>query len=282
MLDLSAAFDTIKQNQLLGLLRDEYGITGKALSWFSTYLGDRTQRLQVETTTSDHVPLKCGVPQGPVLGPVIFTLYTAPIQRIIRKHEVKHHKYADDIQLHVEYDPAVPGAREKAIRRLEACIKEIRIWMSIRMLKLNDDKTEMVIFCSKHHLGQYGHCTINIGDSAIIPVSHVRNLGVQMDDHLSMISQVTAICAACNFQLYRLSSVRRYLTVDATKNAVQALITSRLYYCNSLLLNPPTSQIARLQRIQNKAARLVTLTSMREHITPLLKELVANRQTYCV
>ena len=52
------------------------------------------------------------------------------------------------------------------------------------MLKLNDDKTEMVIFCSKHHLGQYSHCTINIGDSSIIPVSHVRNLGVQMDDHL--------------------------------------------------------------------------------------------------
>ena len=121
MLDLSAAFDTIYQNQLLSLLRDEYGITGKALSWFSTYP--------------------------------------------------------------------------------EACIKEIRIWMSIRMLKLNDDKTEMVIFCSKHHLGQYGHCTINIGDSTIIPVSHVRNLGVQMNYHLSMINQVTAICATCNFPL---------------------------------------------------------------------------------
>ena len=147
MLDLSAAFDTIDQNQPLGLLRDEYGITGEALSCFSTYLEDRTQRVQVKTTTSDHVPLKCGVPQGSILGPVIFTLYTAPIQRIIRKHGVKHHKYANDIQLYVEYDPAVPGAREEAIRRLEACIKEIRIWMSIRMLKLNDDKTEMVIFC---------------------------------------------------------------------------------------------------------------------------------------
>ena len=236
MLDLSAAFDTIDQNQLLGLLRDEYGVAGKALSWFSTYLEDRTQRVHVETTTSDHVPLKCGVPQGSVLGPVIFTLDTAPIQRVIRKHAVKHHKYADDIQLYVEYDPTVPGARDEAIRRLKACIKEIRIWMSIRMLKLNDDKTDMVIFCSKHHLGQYGHCTINIGDSAIISVSHVRNLGVQMDYHLSMISQVTA----CNFQLYRLSSVRRHLTVDATKNAVQALITSRLDYCNSWLLNLPT------------------------------------------
>ena len=157
-------------------LRDHW----KSSVRFSNYLEDQTQRVQVEITTSDHVPLKCGEPQGSVLGPVIFTLYTAPIQRIIRKHGVKHHKYADDIQLYVEYDPAVPGTREEAIRRLEACIKEIHIWISIRMLKLNDNKTEMVIFCSKHHLGQYGHCTINIGDSAIISVSHVRNLGVQM------------------------------------------------------------------------------------------------------
>ena len=138
MLDLSAAFDTVDQDQLLGLLLDEHGITGKALScWFRTYLEDRTQRVQVETTTSDHVPLKWGVPQGSVLHPVIFTLYTAPIQRIIRKHRVRHHKYADDIQLYVKYDPTVPG-REEAIRRLGVCIKYICIWMSIRMLKLND------------------------------------------------------------------------------------------------------------------------------------------------
>ena len=135
MLDLWAAFDKFHQNQRLGLLRDEYGITGKTLFWFSTYLEDRTQRVQVKTTTPDHVPLKCGVPQGSVLGPVNFTLYTALIQRIIRKHGVKHHKYADAIHLYVEYDPAVPGGRE------EACIKEICIWMSIRMHKLKDDKT---------------------------------------------------------------------------------------------------------------------------------------------
>ena len=78
MLDLSAAFDTIDQDQLLCLLHEEYGITGKALSWFRTYLDDRTQRVQIETSTSDHVPLKCGVPQGSVLGPIIFTLYTTP------------------------------------------------------------------------------------------------------------------------------------------------------------------------------------------------------------
>ena len=94
-----------------------------------------------------------------------------------------------------------------------------------------------------------------------------------MDQHLHMDKQVTAICKSCNYQLRRLSSIRRYLTTNATKNAVQALITSRLDYCNSLLVGLPAYQLERLKRIQNKAARLITRTRQRDHITPVLKQL---------
>ena len=91
-----------------------------------------------------------------------------------------------------------------------------------------------------------------------------------MDSHLSMSHQVSAICKSCNFHLYRLSSIRRYLTVEATRNAVQALIPSRLDYCNSLLAAITSAQ---LQKMQNKAARLVTRTSRLHHITPVLEQL---------
>ena len=94
-----------------------------------------------------------------------------------------------------------------------------------------------------------------------------------MDRHLSMVDQISATCAACNYHIHRRSSIRRYLTEKATKNAVQALITSRLDYCNSLLIGIPSEQLNRLQRIQNKAARLVTLTKRRESITPVLQNL---------
>ena len=94
-----------------------------------------------------------------------------------------------------------------------------------------------------------------------------------MDQHLTMSDQVTAVCAACNYHIYRLSSIRQYLTTDATKTAVQALITSRIDYCNSLLLGLPATQVMRLQRVQNKAARLITRTPLRDHITPVLREL---------
>ena len=88
-----------------------------------------------------------------------------------------------------------------------------------------------------------------------------------------MSNHVTSICASCNFHLCRLSAIRRHLTTDAIRFAVQALITSRLDYCNSLLAGLPATQIARLQRIQNKAARLVTMSRKDEHITPVLQSL---------
>ena len=99
MLDLSAAFHIIDHAQLLKLLQDEYGVRGTALAWFRTYMEDRTYRVQIDSTTSEHIPLQCGVPQGSVLGPDMFTLYTTPMQRIFRRHAVHYHKYAGDIRL---------------------------------------------------------------------------------------------------------------------------------------------------------------------------------------
>ena len=149
---------------------------------------------------------------------------------------------------------------QRAVKQLEDCISEIRVWMINRMLKLNDNKTDMVIYMSQYHLNKYGRCDISIGDSTISPVECVRNLGVQIDQHLTMDKQVTAVCKACNFHLYRLSSIRRYITTDAARSVVQALITSRLDYCNSLLANLTNTQMKRLKSIQHKAARLVTRT----------------------
>ena len=136
---------------------------------------------------------------------------------------------------------------QSAVKQLEECIAEIRGWMINRMLKLNDNKTEMVIYMSQYHLNKYGRCDISIVDSPISPVECVRN---QIDQHLTMDKQVTAVCKACHFHLYRLSSIRRYITTDAARSVVQALVTSRLDYCNSLLANLTNTQMKRLKSIQ--------------------------------
>ena len=142
------------------------------------------------------------------------------------------------IQMYVSFDPIIHGDEEQAMTRLTACLAELRQWMLLHHLKLNDGKTEVIRFVSKHNanrLGDLVSCPVNIGNSTIVPKSRVRNLGVIMDQHLSMIDNVSAVCASCNYHLRRLSSIRRYLTQEATRCAVQAFITSRLDYCNSLL-----------------------------------------------
>ena len=227
----------------------------------------------IDGSLSDPVPLWCGVPQGLVLGPVIFNLYTAPLSRILNQHGILYHKYADDIQLYPTFDPRVTGEHEQAVQRLVHCIQDVRQWMLLHKLKLNGDKTELIYFVSKHNSRKVNFRPVDLGGCSVTPAKNVRNLGVVMDHNLSMVDQVTAICASCNYQLCRLSSIRRYLTTEATKRAVQASIISRIDYCNAMLSGLPNTQIVRLERIQNKAARLITRTPYQDHITPVLREL---------
>ena len=144
--------------------------------------------------------------------------------------------------------------------------------MLLHRLTLNDGKTEVIRFISNR-------TTLNLAmlfpahSVSGVATSRVRNLGVIMDQQLSVKHQVTAVWASCSYHLCRLSSIRRYLTLGATRCVIQALITSWLDYCNSLLLGLPLAQIERLQWIQNKAARLVTRTRQRDHITPVLRAL---------
>ena len=154
-----------------------------ALSWFRTYIEDRTHCVQIESKTSATIALQSGVPLGLGLGPVMFTLYTTPMQPIFKRHGIKCPKYADDIQLYASYNPAKPGDQVETVRGLTYCIGEVRRWMAVRMLKLNDEKTKAMIFTSKHHLKVYGGCSLTIGDDTVSPSHSIRNLGVHMDQH---------------------------------------------------------------------------------------------------
>jgi len=127
LLDLSAAFDTIDHSILLSRLQNTFGINGTALTWFTSYLTDRFQKVIVNKIQSKPVKMECGVPQGPVLGPVLFTLYTAPLSHIINNHPIDHHFYADDTQLQcsdtVENLPSL-------LTNMSYCLQDIQNWMT--------------------------------------------------------------------------------------------------------------------------------------------------------
>ena len=126
LLYLSAPFDTIDHQKLLDILDYSFGIRGDALRWFKSYLRDITQTVQIGCSTSEPVTLKYGVPQGSVLGPILFTMYTTPLGNIIRNHNLDVHLYADDTQLYISFKPRDSIFRQTAISQLEACIKDIK------------------------------------------------------------------------------------------------------------------------------------------------------------
>ena len=271
LLDLSAAFDTIDHSLLLEMLEKQMGIRDKALMWFHSYLTHRTQRVCINSVASGERPLRYGVPQGSVLGPVLFTAYTQALHNILQ--DIDFHLYADDTQIYLAFNPQSKDSISKAISKIENCFRKVKAWMSSYFLKLNDAKTEILIITTPSVSCHFQTVQFKLGDTSMNPASHVRDLGVVWDSTMNFEQHVTIICKSAYYQLHNIYRIRKYLTVDATKSLVHAFITSRLDYCNGLLYGIPNYLIDRLQRIQNAAARLVTSTPRSSHITPVLFEL---------
>ena len=271
LIDLSAAFDTVDHEILITFLEDTIGIKGAALDWFRSYLSGRMQCISIDNVMSNLVELLFGVPQGSVMGPFKFCVYTLPIGAIIRSHGLSYHIYADDTQVYLSFDVENP---EEALDKLNSCLADIRSWMIKNKLKINDSKTEFVIFSSPSATSKLpADLELQVGNSNIKPASNAKNLGVMFDQHLKMETQVTSICKSANFHIRNIGKIRHLITDSSAQQLVHAFITSRLDYCNSLLIGLPDTQLNRLQRIQNTAARIVSRTKKFDHVTPVLNRL---------
>ena len=277
MLDLSAAFDTIDHAVLLQALESQCGITGTVLRWFTSYLCDREQAVKIGQTVSDFLSVVFGVPQGSVLGPIIFTLYTSPLGNIIKRHGLTYHFYADDSQLYIAFKPRDQISREEAIAKVEACTKDIKAWMTNNFLKLNGDKTELIIITSKK-MGT-PEFTIMIGDDIVTaadpndPEYPPKNLGVYFDRNLSMDNHIKKLSKAISFSLFSLGKIRKYLDQPTCAFLISGLTCTRLDYCNSLLYGANETSLQKLQLLQNRAARILTFTPKYAHISNVLESL---------
>ena len=174
LLDLSAAFDTVDHNiqmSSLGML----GLEGKALEWFSSYLTGRYQRISVRGRQSEKFNVNCGVPQGPCLGPLLFTIYTRSLFDIIENHLPDVRCYADDTQLYVSFSPKDELGPDDALAAMERCVEEIRRWMIRNRLLMNNDKTEFLLIGTKQQFAKVNINHVKVGSTNIVPTSHANN-----------------------------------------------------------------------------------------------------------
>ena len=223
-------------------------------------------------TGSDHTlktaTPRYGVPQGSIFGPLLFTLYIAPLQDVIARHNLNSFFYADNTQLYIAIAPA---NQAPSLTALQTCIEDVMQWNAQNMLRSNVEKKEVILFTSG--FTKTPNTEKLFFDSAVTELTEkVRDLGVILDKNLILTYHINETCRKATNAIRSIGRIRKYLTNKNLKLLVNALVISRLDYCNSILYGLPKRELDKLQRVQNTAARLITGTKQYDRIKPALQK----------
>ena len=195
-----------------------------------------------------------GVPQGSVLGPILFNIYISPIADIFRRHQIRYHIYADDTQLYAE---CPPSDHTDALRHLRDCVDELKRWLDHNHLLLNESKTEAIVFRSTTLRVSSDERTVDVCGAAVPLLPAIRDIGVVLDNGLDMSAQVSNACRGAYFHLFRIAKIRKCLDTAACKTLVHSLVISRIDYGNAVLYGISDRLLHRLEMVQRSAARVV-------------------------
>ena len=252
-LDLKKAFDTIDHDILLRKLF-LYGIRGVTLDWFSSYLSDRAQVCKINNTTSSLKYIKCGVPQGSNLGPLLFLLYINDLPQCLNTSIPA--MFADDTHISVSGEN-----REEIENCLNMELENIHRWLQINKLTLNVDKTEYMMIGSRQKLASTAtenSVKLEINGKVIKRVAITKSLGVLVDENLSWNEQIDSVNAKVSRAIGMIRRAKPYVTSDTLKLMYQSLVLPYFDYCSLVWRNCNETLKNKVQRLQNRAARVIT------------------------
>ena len=209
-----------------------------------------------------------GFPQGSVLGPLLFTLYIAPVANVITSHGVSQLQYADDTQLYIALD------KDESIEMLQNCADAVYSWFAQYGLSLNPEKSEAILLGTGARFRREDQIpSVSFAETTVGIRTSVKSLGVTIDSGSTFNEHVDNICKASAYHIRSLRHIRRFIDEDVATSVTTAPVSARIDYCNSLLYGTSKSNIDKLQRLQNSLARAVMCTGKFDSITPVLAAL---------
>ena len=202
---------------------DDCKIYTESNSWhqFTSYLTDRTHQVSINNTLSEPQFLHCGVPQGSVLGARLYSMYVYLLSSIIVKHILLYHSYTDDTQIYLPCDNSDDAIKE-AIHRLKKCIADVCSWIKNNSLKIDEDKTEFIIFPKNKELTS--RYTLQVEDNSIPLSTSTKIFGISFDSKISLNQHTSNTCRSAYYQTRRINSIRQYLTDNAVKTIKQSAL----------------------------------------------------------
>ena len=267
LLDMSKAFDSLNHNLLLEKLR-KLGLKASAVSWFSSYLSSRYQRVRYEDSVSEMLPLTNGVPQGSILGPVLFTIYINDLISVITYSQAA--AYVDDSQLYFKFSVS---ASSSAMAAVNQDLRNISKWCATNALLINPDKTKLVVVGSAQLIKKLPPISLSLLGKTISPVPFAKDLGVYIDQCLTYDVHISKTASSCMNQLVHIRRIKHLLDKKTLLLLINSFVFSKLFYCSSVWGNPSKRNLHKLQLVQNFAARIVLGLRKFDHISQGRKSL---------
>ena len=265
-LDLKKAFDTVDHSILLSKLF-EYGIPGVAYEWFRSYLDNRNQQCFVNGSLSNSQILTCGIPQGTILGPLLFILYINDLPNCLSNSVAR--MYADDTHL-----TFASNNIETINDVMNLDLSNVNTWLTANKLTLNSSKTEFMLIGSRQRLVTYDTSPkLFIGGDIIQQVSSVKSLGVHIDENLSWTIHIEKIAKKIASGIGAIKRCRPFVNLTILETVFNALVQPYFNYCSDVWGHCNKSLSNKLQKLQNRAARILTFSSYDSSADPLFERL---------